>query len=95
MAPSFREEGGELMRYGAEILVYLKEGVLDTQGKAVAASLTRLGYDDPSVRVGKYIRVEIEASDMDSAKETFDKMCKDLLVNAIVEDYTVKVEELR
>lgn len=83
------------MRYKAEILVHLKEEVLDSQGKAVAASLKRLGYEEPSVRVGKYILLELDGSDRAAAEETVHKMCKDLLVNAIIEDYSVKLEEVR
>ncbi len=83
------------MRYSAEIKVYLKEGVLDTQGKAVAASLKRLGYDEPTVRVGKYLHIETEASDFIEAEKIVHRMCRDLLVNSIVEDYSLTVEEIR
>ena len=83
------------MRYKATVLVYLKGEVLDTQGKAVAGSLKRLGYDEPSVRVGKYIQIDLESSDLPSAEETVHRMCKDLLVNAIIEEYSVKLEESR
>lgn len=83
------------MKYKAEVLVQLKEEVLDTQGKAVAGSLKRLGYEEPSVRVGKYILLELDSPDLSSAEKTVHCMCKDLLVNAIIEEYSVKLEESR
>lgn len=82
------------MRCAAKIRICLKDGVLDTQGKTVAASLKRLGYDEPTVRVGKYIRIELEASDLTEADNTLRRMCSDLLVNPVVEDYSMEIEEI-
>lgn len=82
------------MKFHSEVLVYLKDGILDTQGKAVAKSLTRLGYNEPSVRVGKYIQIDLEASSEVEARKDIEAMCKDLLVNDIIEDYSAKVEEV-
>lgn len=82
------------MTYHARILIYLKEGVLDTQGKTVAKSLIDSGYSNlRNARVGKYIQLWIDADTADSAYQEADKMCDDLLVNELIEDYSIEVEE--
>ena len=82
------------MNFHSEVLIYLKDGILDTQGKAVARSLTRLGYNEPLVRVGKYIQIDLDASSETEARNKVESMCKDLLVNDIIEDYSAKVEKV-
>lgn len=82
------------MVFNARVLVYLKEGVLDTQGKAVEKSLHHLGYEGlKEVRVGRYIQISLEATDREDAMNRVDGMCRDLLVNGIIEDYSAEVEE--
>ncbi len=80
------------MSYTVDVLVYLKEGVLDTQGKAVRQSLLRLGFEElTEVRIGKYIRLVIDAENTDEAKSLGEKMCSELLVNELIEEFDVKV----
>jgi phosphoribosylformylglycinamidine synthase PurS subunit len=80
------------MNYTVDVLIYLKEGVLDTQGKAVSQSLHRLGFDQlDDVRVGKYIQLAINAQSAEEAKTLGEKMCSELLVNELIEDFDVKV----
>ncbi|MGC9490087.1 MAG: phosphoribosylformylglycinamidine synthase subunit PurS [Thermovirgaceae bacterium] len=82
------------MRYTVEVLIYLKEGVLDAQGKAVRQSLLRLGFDElEEVRIGKYIRLVLDARNKDEAKSLGEKMCSELLVNELIEDFDVKVAD--
>lgn len=82
------------MTFNANVRVFLKEGVLDTQGKAVEKSLHHLGYKGlKEVRVGRYIQLVLEAEDHEEALNKVDGMCRDLLVNGIIEDYTAEVEE--
>lgn len=79
--------------YHVKILVHLKDGVLDTQGKAVARSLTDSGYSDlVNVRVGKYIQLWINASSSEEALKEAEKMCDDLLVNKLIEQYEIEIE---
>lgn len=83
------------MRFRAEVVIALKNGVLDTQGKAVSASLRRLGYDGlEDVRIGRVASVVIEASDVEDARRRVDGMCRDLLVNEIIEEARIDVEAL-
>ncbi len=75
------------------IIIKLKKGVLDTQGKAIEASLNKnLGFDQISqVRQGKVIELEIAENDNAKIKQIVDEICDKLLVNKIIEDYTYEV----
>lgn len=75
------------------ILISLKKGVLDTQGKAIEASLQKnLGFSQISqVRQGKVVELEIAETDSNKIKEIVDEICDKLLVNKIIEDYSFEV----
>ncbi len=76
----------------AIVNVYLKEGVLDPQGKAVHHALGALGFDNVAdVRVGKQIVLDIEAPSMQSAEDEVKKMCETLLANTVIEDYSIEI----
>ncbi len=82
------------MTWRVQIFIQLKEGVLDTQGKAVEHSLVSLGHSGlKKVKVGRYIQLWMEAPSADRAREEAERMCADLLVNEIIEGYTLEVEE--
>ena len=73
------------------VTVYYKKDVLDPQGKVVKNTLINLGMNNlKSIRQGKYFEIEIDTNDESKAEESIDKMCKKLLANLIIEDYTVK-----
>ena len=77
----------------ARIHVFLKEGVLDPQGKAVMNALRTLGFTEvDSVRQGKFFDVETGPFD-GAAEERLLDYCRKLLANPIIEDYRVEVEE--
>ncbi len=75
------------------ILISLKKGVLDTQGKAIEASLQKnLGFPQISqVRQGKVVELEIAETDSAKIKMIVDEICDRLLVNKIIEDYSFEV----
>jgi len=76
----------------AKVHVTLKNGVLDPQGKAVAHALGSLGYAGINdVRQGKYIEIDLTEHDADAARETVERMCRDLLANTVIENFTVEV----
>ncbi|MEX2274974.1 MAG: phosphoribosylformylglycinamidine synthase subunit PurS [Actinomycetota bacterium] len=78
------------MRYGFEVLVSLKAGLLDPQGKAVEGSLPALGWTNVSdVRVGKHIALTIEADDEDAARVQVAEMAERLLSNPVIEDFQI------
>ncbi|MGD9970593.1 MAG: phosphoribosylformylglycinamidine synthase subunit PurS [Sulfuricurvum sp.] len=77
----------------AIVNVFLKNGVLDSQGKAVQHALTHHGFESVNdVRVGKQIIVDMNESDADTAKAKVAQMCEDLLANTVIEDYTIEIE---
>ncbi|AER66877.1 phosphoribosylformylglycinamidine synthase, purS [Thermovirga lienii DSM 17291] len=83
------------MLYHIKVLVYLKDGVLDTQGKAVLGTLHRMNYTElKDIRIGKYLQLWIEAPDKETAKKRVVEMCSDLLVNDLIEDYSIEVDDI-
>jgi phosphoribosylformylglycinamidine synthase len=76
----------------AIVNIYLKEGVLDPQGKAVHHALGSLGFADVNdVRVGKQIVLDLNAPSVEAAEKEVGKMCETLLANTVIEDYTVEI----
>jgi phosphoribosylformylglycinamidine synthase len=75
------------------VLVRLKPGILDVQGAAVQRALAGLGFGDArELRVGKLIEVDVDAEGVEQARRRVDEMCRRLLVNTILEDYTIEPE---
>ena len=76
----------------AIVHVALKAGVLDPQGKAVADTLTRMGYKEvEAARIGKVIELDIDDNLTSEAAETRVKeMCEKLLANTVIESYRVE-----
>ena len=73
------------------VLVRLKPGILDVQGTAVKRALAGLGFHDVTeLRVGKVIEVEMDAASEAEARGRADEMCRKLLANPILEDYTIE-----
>ncbi len=76
----------------AIVNVYLKEGVLDPQGKAVHHALGALGFENvENVRVGKQIVLDLESTSKESAQKEVEKMCETLLANTVIEDYSIEI----
>ncbi len=76
----------------ARITITLKNGVLDPQGKAVQNALGSLGITGvDSVRQGKFIEVELQAANEAAARETVERMCKELLANTVIENYAYEI----
>ena len=76
----------------ARIRITLKNGVLDPQGKAIEGALTSLGFAGHSdVRQGKYIELDLAEKDEAKAKAAVEKMCKDLLANTVIENYSYEI----
>jgi phosphoribosylformylglycinamidine synthase len=76
----------------AKVLVTLKSGVLDPQGKAIAAALGHLGFSGiGEVRQGKYIEVELDETDREKARRQVDAMCRQLLANTVIENYSIEL----
>jgi phosphoribosylformylglycinamidine synthase subunit PurS len=75
------------------VLVRLKSGILDVQGAAVQRALGGLGFGDVrGLRVGKLIEVDVDAPTPERARARVDEMCRRLLANTILEDYTIETD---
>jgi phosphoribosylformylglycinamidine synthase len=73
------------------VLVRLKPGILDVQGAAVKRALGGLGFTEVGdLRVGKMIEVEVDAPNPTDARARVDQMCRKLLANPVLEDYTIE-----
>ena len=70
--------------------VTLKKEVLDPQGKVVSQTLKNMGYNNiVNVRQGKYFEIELNEEDKEKAKKIAEEICKKLLTNIVIEDYTI------
>ena len=73
-----------------KILVTLKTGVLDPQGKAIQQTLNGMGFNNlKEVRQGKYFDIEINEKNESKAKSIAEDMCKKLLANLVIEDFKI------
>ncbi|GIN58440.1 phosphoribosylformylglycinamidine synthase subunit PurS [Lederbergia ruris] len=82
------------MTYKVKVFVTLKESVIDPQGSAATKALQKMGYPGvKEVRVGKLMELQVEETDGDLSA-TIDEICKKLLVNQEVEDYSIEIEEV-
>ena len=78
----------------AKVYVSFKSGVLDPQGKAIQHSVELLGYSGISdVRQGKYFEIALDGTvNNEQARESVDKIAREVLSNPIIEDYRVEIE---
>lgn len=79
--------------FACEVLIRPRADILDPQGDAVGKALDHLGFAGASsVKVGRYITLELEAADKAAAILELNAMCEKLLANPITEDYEIRVE---
>ena len=73
-----------------KINIFLKKGVLDPEGKAIENALLNNGYNKVNdVRVGKTISLNIKSDIKSDALEQVTLMCKEMLVNNVIEDFEI------
>ena len=73
-----------------KVIVTLKSGVLDPQGKAIQQTLNGMGFANvKDVRQGKYFDIDIDESDEQRAKQSAEEICKKLLANQVIEDFKI------
>jgi phosphoribosylformylglycinamidine synthase len=81
--------------YQARIDVAHLPGILDPQGATVARALPALGYHNVSeVAIAKTIRLVVDAPSADAARDQVDEMCRRLLANPVIEQYSIEITEL-
>jgi phosphoribosylformylglycinamidine synthase subunit PurS len=77
----------------AEVYVTLKPSVLDPQGEAVRKAIHGMGMECvKSARIGKYIELEIDGTNLEKTKSKLDEVCHDLLSNPVIENYRVEIK---
>lgn len=83
------------MKFRAEIDIMPHDNLLDPQGKAVSASMKNLNLEViTNVRIGKHIRLDVDAANESEARAKVDDACKRLLCNQIVERYSFVLSSL-
>lgn len=82
------------MKFKAEIDVMPLDALLDPQGKAVTNSMKNVGLPEiDGVRIGRHVRLFVEASSKEAAEQKVEEACKKLLANQIMESYSFSVVE--
>jgi phosphoribosylformylglycinamidine synthase PurS subunit len=77
-----------------KVFVTPREGILDPQGRATQGALSNLGFGDvKSVRIGRYIVLEIDSASRAAASEQARRMCEQLLANPLIEDFRFELED--
>tara|TARA_B100000401_G_scaffold362884_1_gene260694 strand:+ start:1271 stop:1504 length:234 start_codon:yes stop_codon:yes gene_type:complete len=73
-----------------KVIVTLKNGVLDPQGKAIQQTLNGMNFSNvEGIRQGKYFEVSLNENNETKAKAQVEEMCKKLLANLVIEDYKI------
>ncbi len=73
-----------------KVVVTLKNGVLDPQGKAIQQTLNGMNFNNvDDVRQGKFFEINVNENDEAKAKLQVEDMCKKLLANLVIEDYKI------
>ena len=81
--------------FEARIEIGHRPGILDPEGGVIERALPALGYGNVTqVRVGKSIRLVVEADDTEAARDQVEEMCRRLLANPVIEDFSVELAEL-
>lgn len=80
--------------YKATVNVTLRKSILDPKGKAAHQALQNLGLKEiEQVRIGKLIKLDIDAESADRAKKIAEDACNQLLANEVMEDFSVTIDE--
>ena len=76
--------------FHVRLLVSLKPGLLDPQGKAVEGALPALGWDNVrGVGVGKYLGFDVDAGSEEAARQQAEAMAQRFLSNPVIEDFAI------
>ncbi|HEY4716852.1 MAG TPA: phosphoribosylformylglycinamidine synthase subunit PurS [bacterium] len=80
------------MEYMAKVLIKLKNGVLDPQGKTICDSINALGFAGVyDVRVGKLIELKLQGKNEKDISKQIERMCNKLLVNPVIENFEYEI----
>lgn len=76
--------------YFVYIAIERKEAILDPQGKATEHALESLGFTQiESTRIGKLVRLKVDAATVDAARDVAEQAAQKLLANPIMETFSI------
>ncbi|MDQ6886790.1 MAG: phosphoribosylformylglycinamidine synthase subunit PurS [Gemmatimonadota bacterium] len=79
-----------MSQFAVSVHILPRQGLLDPQGVAVAGALHTLGFAGVSeARLGRYIVIELSATDERAARQAVGDMCERLLANPVTEDFEI------
>jgi phosphoribosylformylglycinamidine synthase len=77
----------------AKIIITPKKAVVDPQGKTVQVALEQMGHRGiKAVHVGKYLEIELDGTDRETARQALDEAAHRFLSNPVIEDYQLEIE---
>ena len=77
------------MRWKVTVIVRLKEGLNDPEGRVIGKALRNLGYAVENLRVPKYFEFELESEEPEQEVE---EMCRKLLANPLIHSWEYSIE---
>ncbi|GAB4282418.1 MAG: phosphoribosylformylglycinamidine synthase subunit PurS [Marinilabiliales bacterium] len=81
------------MKFIVEIDVMPLKALLDPQGKAVKNTINNIGFKGvKDIRIGKHIRMELEAENEENARKNVDEICQKVLINPVMEGYEFTIK---
>jgi len=76
----------------AIVNIFLKNGVLDPQGKAIHHALDAMNFEGvEDVRMGKQIVLKLTSDNKEDAMKEVEKMAEEILANTVIEDYSIEL----
>lgn len=77
----------------AKIIITPKKAVVDPQGITVLKALEQMGHRGvKAVHVGKFLEIELDGDDHETARKSLDEACHKFLSNPVIEDYKLEIE---
>jgi len=81
--------------FKAKIEIKLKKGVVDPEGKNIVKALHLLNFNEvKNVKVSKLIEIIIDENERGEAMKKADEMCRKLLANPVIHDYSIEIEDI-
>jgi len=78
----------------ANVIIHLKPGISDPEGQNTLKALHLLGFSDVAgVHTTRTWNIELRTASKEKAKAEVDRMCRRLLTNPVIHDYTIEIQE--
>ena len=81
--------------FDVRVLVHLKKGVSDPEGKNTEKALHLLGFDQvKQVSTFRVFDIQLESNSKEEAEDSAEQMCQRLLTNPVIHDYDISIKEM-